>query len=96
MQPAEGGSRDDEIKADSPEKADLERMKKTYSTAMAARRIGVSFRTLNRWLNLKKIEPSQGIRFSDGRMLWRWTDADIAKGRKVKAAQKPGPKADAK
>jgi hypothetical protein len=71
-------------------------MKKTYSTAVAARRIGVSFRTLNRWLNLKKIKPSQGIRFSDGRMLWRWTDADIAKGRKVKAAQKPGPKADAK
>ena len=54
-------------------------MKKTYSTAVAARRIGVSFRTLNRWLNLKKIKPSQGIRFSDGRMLWRWTDADIAK-----------------
>jgi len=54
----------------------------------------VSFRTLNRWLNLGKIKPSQGIRFSDGRMLWRWTDADIAKGRKVKAAQKPGPKVD--
>ena len=71
-------------------------MKKTYSTAVAARRIGVSFRTLNRWLNLKKIKPSQGIRFSDGRTLWLWTDADIAKGRKVKAAQKPGPKADAK
>ena len=71
-------------------------MKKTYSTAVAARQIGVSFRTLNRWLNLKKIKPTQGIRFSDGRMLWRWTDADIAKGRKVKAAQKPGPKADAK
>ena len=41
-------------------------MKKTYSTAVAARRIGVSFRTLNRWLNLGKIKPSQGIRFSDG------------------------------
>ena len=71
-------------------------MKKTYSTAVAARRIGVSFRTLNRWLELKKIRPSQGIPFGDGRMLWRWTDADIAKGRKVKAAQKPGPKAGVK
>jgi hypothetical protein len=32
----------------------------------------------------------------DGRMLWLWTDADIAQGRKVKAAQKPGPKAKPK
>ena len=70
-------------------------MTKTYSTAVAARRIGVSFRTLNRWLNLGKIKP-QGIPFGDGRTLWLWTDADITKGRKVKAAQKPGPKADAK
>jgi predicted site-specific integrase-resolvase len=69
-------------------------MKKTYSTAVAARRIGVSFRTLNRWLALKKIRPYQAIPFSNGRMLWRWTEADIAKGRKVKAAQKPGPKVD--
>ena len=66
--------------------------KKTYSTPQAAKKIGVSFRTLNRWLNIGKIRPSDGIPFSDGRMLWRWTDADIAKGRKVKAAQKPGPK----
>jgi hypothetical protein len=71
-------------------------MKKTYSTAVAARRIGVSFRTLNRWLNLGKIKPSQGIPFGDGRTLWLWTDGDIAKGRKVKAARKPGPKVDAK
>jgi hypothetical protein len=71
-------------------------MKKTYSTAVAARRIGVSFRTLNRWLALKKIRPSQAIPFSDGRILWRWNEADIAKGRKVKSAQKPGPKVDVK
>jgi predicted site-specific integrase-resolvase len=67
-------------------------MKKTYSTEVAAKRIGVSFRTLNRWLALGKIKPSLGIPFSDGRKLWRWTDADLAKGRKVKAAQKSGPK----
>src|ERR1700745_2874568 len=60
-------------------------MKKTYSTAVAARRIGVSFRTLNRWLELKKIRPSQGIPFGDGRTLWLWTDADIAKGRSGEA-----------
>jgi predicted site-specific integrase-resolvase len=68
-------------------------MKKTYSTEVAAKRIGVSFRTLNRWLALGKIQPSVGIPFSDGRKLWRWTDADLAKGRKVKIAQKPGRKA---
>lgn len=68
-------------------------MKKTYSTEVAAKRIGVSFRTLNRWLALGKIKPSVGIPFSDGRKLWRWTDGDLAKGRKVKAAQKPGRKA---
>jgi len=67
-------------------------MKKTHSTEVAAKRIGVSFRTLNRWLSLGKIRPYLGIPLKDGRKLWRWTDADIAKGRKVKAAQKPGPK----
>jgi hypothetical protein len=46
--------------------------KKTYSTEVAAKRIGVSFRTLNRWLALGKIKPSLGIPFSDGRKLRRW------------------------
>jgi predicted site-specific integrase-resolvase len=66
-------------------------MRKTYSTETAAKRIGVSFRTLNRWLALGKIRASVAIPLAD-RTLWRWTEADIAKGRKVKAAQKPGPK----
>ena len=68
-------------------------MKKTYSTQKAAAKIGVGFRTLNRWLALALIRPSTGIPIGGGRTLWRWTDVDIAKGRKVKAAQKPGPKA---
>ena len=67
-------------------------MKKTYTTSMAAKKIGVSFRTLNRWIALGKIKASQGIPLADGRKLWVWTDADIAKGHKVKAVQKPGPK----
>lgn len=67
-------------------------MPKTYSTEVAARKAGVSFRTLNRWLNDKKIRPSMAIPFSDGRMLWRWNDADIAKVRAFKATQRPGPK----
>jgi predicted site-specific integrase-resolvase len=67
------------------------KQKQNYcSTEVAARRIGVSFRTLNRWLALGKIKPSVGIPFSDGRKLWRWTESDIAEGRKVKMEQKPG------
>ena len=68
-------------------------MKKTYSTQQAAGKMGVSFRTLNRWLALELIRPSVAVPMGGGRTLWRWTDADIAKGRKVKATQKPGPKA---
>jgi len=66
-------------------------MKKTYGTPQAAKLIGVSFATIHRWLKDGKIRP-RGIKLADGRMLWQWTDADIAKGRKVKVAQKPGPK----
>ena len=71
-------------------------MQKTYSTQQAARRMGVSFRTLNRWLAHGLIRASQQLPYGGGRILWRWTEADIAKGRKVKAAQKPGPKVNAK
>jgi hypothetical protein len=67
-------------------------MAKTYDTKQAARKIGVSFRTLNRWLALETIKPSEGVPYGGGRILWRWTDADIAKGRKVKATLKRGPK----
>ena len=68
-------------------------MKKTYSTKQAAAKMRISFRTLNRWLADGKIKPSRAIRMPTGRTLWLWSTADIAKGRKVKAAQKPGPKA---
>jgi len=72
------------------------RVKENYSTAQAARKIGVGFRTLNRWLSLGKITPSMGIPLRGSRTLWRWTDADITKARKVKAAQKTGPKPNPK
>ena len=67
-------------------------MKKTYSTQQAAKRIGVSFRTLNRWLASGLIHPSVAIPMGGGRTLWRWTEGDIARGRKVNAMQRPGPK----
>lgn len=66
--------------------------KKTYSTRQAAAKMRVSFRTLNRWLALGKIKPSRVIEMPAGRTLWLWSEADIAKGRRVKAAQRPGPK----
>ncbi len=66
---------------------------KTYSTRQAAAKMRVSFRTLNRWLADGKIKPSTAIQMPTGRTLWLWNDRDIAKGRKVKAAQRPGPKA---
>ncbi len=68
-------------------------MKRTYSTKRAAVKMGVSFRTLNRWLAFGLIRPSMAIPIEGGRTLLRWTDADVVRGRKVKAAQKPGPKA---
>ena len=67
-------------------------MKKTHSTETAAKKIGVSFRTLNRWLALGLIRPSVAVPIGGGRTLWRWTDADVVRGRKVKAHQQPGPK----
>lgn len=66
-------------------------MKKTVGTPQAAKLIGVSTATIHRWLRDERVRP-QGIPLGDGRMLWRWTDADIAKGRKLKATLKPGPK----
>ena len=68
------------------------KVKKTYSTRQAVAKMRVSFRTLNRWLADGKIKPSTAIKMPTGRTLWLWSDADIAKGRKVKAAQTPGPK----
>jgi hypothetical protein len=67
-------------------------VRKTYSTKAAAKKMRVSFRTLNRWLALGTIKPSQGVPYGGGRVLWRFTEADIAKGRKIKATLRPGPK----
>ena len=73
----------------------MKKAKKTYSTRQAAAKMRVSFRTLNRWLADGKIKPSKAVLMPNGRTLWLWNDADIAKGRRVKAAQTPGPKAKA-
>ena len=64
---------------------------KTYSTRQAAAKMRVSFRTLNRWLADRKIKPSTAIKMPNGRTLWLWREADIAKGRRLKAQLRPGP-----
>lgn len=67
-------------------------MKRTYGTKEAAQKIGVDLRTLHRWMADGKLKPSHGQPYGGNRTLWLFTDADITKGRKVKATQKPGPK----
>jgi predicted DNA-binding protein (UPF0251 family) len=74
--------------------ARLRKMKanKTYSTRQAAAKMRVSFRTLNRWLADGRIKPSTAIKMPNGRTLWLWREADIAKGRRLRAELRPGPK----
>lgn len=58
---------------------------KTYSTKQAAEAVGISWITLWRWLTAGNIRPSKSLPFNGGR-LWRWTDADVERLRKYKAA----------
>jgi excisionase family DNA binding protein len=64
---------------------------RTFSTPQAAKRIGVHWVTLRRWLAEGKIRPSVAVPM-DGRTLWRWTKADVKRARQFKATQKPGRK----
>jgi predicted site-specific integrase-resolvase len=66
-------------------------MKKTYGTKEAAEKIGVSLRTLNRWLAAGKLKPSHGTPYGGNRTLWLFIDADIARGKKIDktAGRKP-------
>jgi excisionase family DNA binding protein len=58
-------------------------MPKTFSTPQAAKLIGVHLLTVHRWLKAGKIKP-QAIELSDGRKLWRWSESDIARAKKLK------------
>ena len=62
----------------------------TYSTREAAAKIGVAFITVKRWIAQKKIVPSTAVPMGGGRTLWRWSEADIIKARKID--QTPGRK----
>ena len=69
-------------------------MKKTYSTKQAAAKIGIGFRTLNRWLARGSIRPSVAIPMAKGARSGAGRTRTSRKGRKVKAAQKPGPEGE--
>lgn len=71
-------------------------MKKTYSTSEAAKKIGISLRTVNRWLARGKIKPSVAVPMGGERTLWRWSEGDIAKARKIDSTPGPKPKAGVK
>ena len=58
---------------------------KTYSTRQAAQLAGIHWVTLHRWLAAGKVRASRSLP-SNGGTLWRWTDADVKKVKKYKAA----------
>jgi hypothetical protein len=59
---------------------------RTYSTQQAAKRVGIHWVTLHRWLAAKKVRPTIAVPMGGGRTLWRWTEKDLAKLEKLKKA----------
>jgi hypothetical protein len=67
-----------------------------YTTAQAAKAVGVSKNTLLRWLYDGVLqEPTQTAKV--GSIAWRmWSSGDIERAKKVKARMRPGPKSKKK
>ena len=59
---------------------------RTYSTQQAAKKVGIHWVTLHRWLAAKKVRPTIAVPMDGGRTLWRWTEKDMAKLEKLKKA----------
>jgi excisionase family DNA binding protein len=67
---------------------------KTYSTVQVAKRLGISWSTLHRWIESKKVQapPVQAL---GGLQVRLWTEADLEAARKYKAEhywEKPSPR----
>jgi predicted site-specific integrase-resolvase len=60
-------------------------MTKTYSNKQAAKKAKIHPITLHHWLAAGKIRPSIAVKMN-GSTLWRWTQADLARLLKYKAA----------
>jgi hypothetical protein len=71
-----------------PRNADLSgAMTQTYSTRETARMVNIMVTTLLRWVKTGKVKPSVVVPLgSEGREMWRWTEADIAKVKRYKKA----------
>jgi len=68
---------------------------KGISTARAAKRVGVTTRTLFRWLDSGLLPEPRRIKMPG--QLWRlWSAKDIARAKKLKAQMKRGPKPKSK
>jgi excisionase family DNA binding protein len=70
-------------------------MSKTYSTEEAAKLIGITRITLQRWISKKRITPSISVPMR-GKTLWRWTPDDIRRAKLLRGTFKPGPAARSK
>jgi predicted site-specific integrase-resolvase len=46
--------------------------------------VGIHRLTLQEWLRVGKVRPSQAIPLGRGRTLWRWTSEDVRKLRHYK------------
>jgi DNA-binding transcriptional MerR regulator len=57
---------------------------KTYSTVQVAKRLGISWSTLHRWIESKKVQPPPVHTFG-GVQVRLWTDGDLEAARKYKA-----------
>ena len=68
---------------------------KTYTTAEAAAKIGVSRQTLHTWIESGKVVAPKPL--AVGKNYFRlWLKADIDEARKFKGTLKPGPQAKKK
>jgi excisionase family DNA binding protein len=61
------------------------------TTQEAAKQLGVSTRTLRRWIAGNLIPAPEMIKIG-GQKFWNWKPADLGRARKCKAQMRPGRK----
>jgi DNA-binding transcriptional MerR regulator len=65
-------------------------------TAQAAKIIGVTTRTLFRWIDVGLLPEPYRMKLSNQQSWFLWSAKDIARARKLKAQMKRGPKSKGK
>lgn len=66
-------------------------MAKTFTTAQAAKKAGVSRQTLHFWMNEGLIAAPKPVKFGEREFRF-WTEQDIDRLRDFKGTLRPGPK----